>query len=254
MWFDFRSDALLAVLDFSVFLSPSPEAGTNYLTYLLGGALWTVILSVLNWVIAFVIGSVIGVFRTLPSPTLSKVGACYVEIFRNIPLLVQLFIWFNVVPELLPGFGPWFKHLPSFWQQFTSATLCLGLFTAARIAEQVRSGLRSLGRDQYGAGLALGLNIRQVYNLVLLPVAYRIIIPTLTSEFLNLIKNSAVASTIGFVELARRSESMAELKSTVFEALLAGTLLYGVINLIILFFSRALERSTKLPGLLGAQK
>jgi His/Glu/Gln/Arg/opine family amino acid ABC transporter permease subunit len=111
MWFDFRSDALLAVLDFSVFLSPSPEAGTNYLTYLLGGALWTVILSVLNWVIAFVIGSVIGVFRT---PILSKVGACYVEIFRNIPLLVQLFIWFNVVPELLPGFGPWYKHLPSF--------------------------------------------------------------------------------------------------------------------------------------------
>jgi glutamate/aspartate transport system permease protein len=254
MWFNCESDGLLAVLDFSVFLSPSPEAGANYLTYLLGGALWTVILSVLSWVIAFFIGSVVGVLRTLPSSILSKIGAWYVEIFRNIPLLVQLFIWFNVVPELLPGFGPWFKHLPSFWQEFTSATLCLGLFTAARIAEQVRSGLRSLGKGQFGAGLALGLNIRQVYNLVLLPVAYRIIIPTLTSEFLNLIKNSAVASTIGFVELARRSDSMAELKSTVFEALLAGTLLYGAINLIVLFLSRALEQSTKLPGLIGVKK
>jgi len=100
----------------------------------------------------------------------------------------------------------------------------------------------------------LGLNIKQVYSLVLLPVAYRIIIPTLTSEFLNLIKNSAVASTIGFVELARRSDTMAELKSTVFEALLAGTLLYGAINLVVLFLSRALEHSTKLPGLLGAKK
>jgi glutamate/aspartate transport system permease protein len=245
---------VIAVLDFSVFLTPSPEAGANYLTYLLGGALWTVILSVLSWVIAFVIGSVVGVLRTLPSSILSKIGAWYVEIFRNIPLLVQLFIWFNVVPELLPGFGPWFKHLPSFWQEFTSATLCLGLFTAARIAEQVRSGLRSLGKGQFGAGLALGLNIKQVYTLVLLPVAYRIIIPTLTSEFLNLIKNSAVASTIGFVELARRSDTMAELKSTVFEALLAGTLLYGAINLVILFLSRGLERSTKLPGLVGAKK
>jgi glutamate/aspartate transport system permease protein len=244
----------IAGLDFSVFLSPSPEAGTNYLTYLLGGALWTLILSVLSWVIAFVTGSVVGVLRTLPSSILSKIGACYVEIFRNIPLLVQLFIWFNVVPELLPGFGPWFKHLPSFWQQFTSATLCLGLFTAARIAEQVRSGLRSLGKGQFGAGLALGLNIKQVYGLILLPVAYRIIIPTLTSEFLNLIKNSAVASTIGFVELARRSDSMAELKSTVFEALLAGTLLYGAINLVVLFLSRTLEHSTKLPGLLGPKK
>jgi glutamate/aspartate transport system permease protein len=244
----------IAGLDFSVFLSPSPEAGTNYLTYLLGGALWTLILSVLSWVIAFVTGSVVGVLRTLPSSILSKIGACYVEIFRNIPLLVQLFIWFNVVPELLPGFGPWFKHLPSFWQQFTSATLCLGLFTAARIAEQVRSGLRSLGKGQFGAGLALGLNIKQVYGLILLPVAYRIIIPTLTSEFLNLIKNSAVASTIGFVELARRSDSMAELKSTVFEALLAGTLLYGAINLVVLFLSRTLEHSTKLPGLLGPKQ
>jgi glutamate/aspartate transport system permease protein len=254
MWSNCGSDGLLAVLDFSVFLSPSPESGANYLTYLLRGALWTVLLSCLSWVIAFVIGSVVGVLRTLPSSILSKIGAWYVEIFRNIPLLVQLFIWFNVIPELVPGFGPWFKHLPSFWQQFTSATLCLGLFTAARIAEQVRSGLRSLGKGQFGAGLALGLNIKQVYGLVLLPVAYRIIIPTLTSEFLNLIKNSAVASTIGFVELARRSDSMAELKSTVFEALLAGTLLYAAINLIVLFFSRALEHSTKLPGLIGVKK
>jgi glutamate/aspartate transport system permease protein len=250
----FEPDGLLAVLDYSVFFSPSPEGASNYLTYLLGGALLTVIVSILSWVIAFLVGSIVGVLRTLPNRILSRVGAWYVEVFRNIPLLVQLFIWFNVAPELLPGFGPWFKHLPSFWQQFTSATLCLGLFTAARIAEQVRSGLRSLGRGQYGAGLALGLNIGQVYHLVLLPVAYRIIIPTLTSEFLNLIKNSAVASTIGFVELARRSENMAELKSTVFEALLAGTLLYGVINLIVLFFSRVLERATKLPGLVGAPK
>jgi glutamate/aspartate transport system permease protein len=246
--------SLAAALDFSVFLSPSPETGLNYLTYLLLGAFWTLILSILSWVIAFAIGSVVGVLRTLPSPILSKIGAWYVEIFRNIPLLVQLFIWFNVIPELLPVFGSWFKHLPSFWQEFTSATLCLGLFTAARIAEQVRSGLRSLGRGQYAAGLALGLNIKQAYLLILLPVAYRIIIPTLTSEFLNMIKNSAVASTIGFVELARRSDNMAELKSTVFEALLAGTLLYGAINLIILFFSRGLERSTKLPGLVGAKK
>jgi glutamate/aspartate transport system permease protein len=181
MRFGSESDELLAALDLSVFLSPSPEVDANYLAYLLGGALWTVILSVLSWVIAFVIGSVMGVLRTLPSSILSKIGACYVEIFRNIPLLVQLFIWFYVVPELLPGFGPWFKRLLSFWQQLTSATLCLGLFTAARIAEQVRSGLQSLARGQFDAGLALGLNIRQVYGLVLLPVAYRIIIPTLAS-------------------------------------------------------------------------
>src|SRR3981081_201826 len=245
---------VVAVLDFSVFLSPSPEGGANYLTYLLGGALWTVILSVLSWVIAFVIGSVVGVLRTLPSSILSKIGAWYVEIFRNIPLLVQLFIWFNVVPELLPGFGPWFKHLPSFWQEFTSATLCLGLFTAARIAEQVRSGLQSLGKGQFGAGLALGLNIKQVYSLVLLPVAYRIIIPTLTSEFLNLIKNSAVASTIGLVELAPRSGNMVEYSAKWYEAFIAVTLLYAFVNLVVMAISRQIERATRLPGFLGGKK
>src|SRR6266446_2708217 len=254
MWFDSRYDGLLAVLDFSVFLSPSPEAGANYLTYLLGGAVWTVILSILSWVIAFVIGSVMGVFRTLPSPTLSKVGACYVEIFRNIPLLVQLFIWFHVVPELLPGFGPWFKHLPSFWQQFTSAMLCLGLFTAARIAEQVRSGLGSLGKGQFSAGLALGLNIKQVYSLVLLPVTYRIIIPTLTSEFLNLIKNTAVASTIGLVELAQRSKNMGEYTSRLYESFIAVTILYSIVNLVVMLISRIFEKETRLPGLIGGKK
>ena len=190
----------------------------------------------------------------IAQPDPFQVGAWYVEIFRNIPLLVQLFIWFNVIPELLPVLGHGSNICLHFGRNLPAQRSASGLFTAARIAEQVRSGLRSLGKGQYGAGLALGLNIKQVYLLVLLPVAYRIIIPTLTSEFLNLIKNSAVASTIGFVELARRSDSMAELKSTVFEALLAGTLLYGAINLIVLFFSRGLERSTKLPGLVGAKK
>src|SRR5260370_13583853 len=98
MWLDSRSDGLLAVLDFSVFLSPSPEAGANYLTYLLGGALWTVILSVQSCVIAFFIGSAAGVLRTLPSSILSKIGPWYIVIFRNIPLLVRLFILFTVVP------------------------------------------------------------------------------------------------------------------------------------------------------------
>src|SRR6202022_1062337 len=245
---------VVAVLDFSVFLSPSPETGANYLTYLLGGALWTVVLSVLSWVIAFVIGSVVGVLRTLPGSILSKIGACYVEIFRNIPLLVQLFIWFNVVPELLPGFGPWFKHLASFWQEFTSATLCLGLFTAARIAEQVRSGLGSLGKGQFGAGLALGLNIKQVYTLVLLPVAYRIIIPTLTSEFLNMIKNSAVASTIGLAELSRQSQKLGEFTAHWYESFIAVTLLYGIINVTVMIVARFLERVTRLPGYVGGRK
>jgi glutamate/aspartate transport system permease protein len=247
--------ALLAAFDFSVFLRPSPESALNNLSYLLVGLGWSLLLALASWVVAFVIGSIVGVMRTLPGRILPFIGACYVELFRNIPLLVQLFIWFFVVPDVTPVLGDWFKQqVPPIWQEFIAGTACLGLFTAARIAEQVRAGIGSLGAGQMGAGLALGLRRGQVYLLVLLPVAYRVLIPTLTSEFLNLIKNTAVASTIGYVELAQRSASMAENTSRVYEAFAAGTLLYAVLNLLVMALARGLERFTALPGYLGGRR
>ena len=242
----------LAVFDFDVFLQPSPEGGINNLTYLLLGLAWSLLLALASWLVSFVVGSIIGVMRTLPGRVLPTLGAWYVELFRNVPLLVQLFVWFFVVPDFTPILGDWFKQqLPPVWQEFVSGTACLSLFTAARIAEQVRSGIRALGPGQLGAGLALGLRRSQVYVLVLLPVAYRILIPTLTSEFLNLIKNTAVASTIGYVELAQRSASMADMTSRIYEAFTAGTLLYAAVNLLVMLLARILERRTALPGFLG---
>jgi glutamate/aspartate transport system permease protein len=245
----------LADLDFRVFMQPVVGGGGNYLTYLLFGLGWTLSLAIISWILAFVVGSIIGVLRTLRGNVLPRLGALYVEIFRNIPLLVQLFIWYFVFPEIVPFFGNWFKEkLSPELQQFLSATLCLGFFTAARVSEQVRSGIMSLGRGQYAAGLALGFNTAQVYALILLPVAYRIIIPTLTSEFLNLIKNTAVASTIGLVELAQRSKNMGEYTSRLYESFIAVTMLYAIVNLIVMFISRNVERATRLPGFVGGKK
>jgi glutamate/aspartate transport system permease protein len=253
--FPFSPLTTLAAFDFSVFLRPSPEPALNNLSYLLVGLGWSLLLALTSWVVAFVIGSIVGVTRTLPGRILPFSGTCYVELFRNVPLLVQLFIWFFVVPDITPVLGDWFKQqVPPIWQEFIAGTACLSLFTAARIAEQVRAGIGSLGAGQLGAGLALGLSRGQVYLLVLLPVAYRILIPTLTSEFLNLIKNTAVASTIGYVELAQRSASMAETTSRVYEAFAAGTLLYAVLNLLVMALARGLERFTALPGFLGGRK
>jgi len=160
-----------------------------------------------------------------------------------------------VLPETVPFFGTWFKQgLSPDLQQFVSATLCLGFFTAARVSEQVRSGIMSLGRGQYGAGLALGFDTAQVYTLILLPVAYRIIIPTLTSEFLNLIKNTAVASTIGLVELAQRSKNMGEYTSRLYESFIAVTVLYAIVNLVVMLISRNVEKTTRLPGFVGGKQ
>jgi glutamate/aspartate transport system permease protein len=216
---------------------------------------WTLLLSITAWILAFVIGSMIGVLRTFPGKLLPGLGAVYVELFRNVPLLVQLFIWYFVLPEIVPGLGTWFKQgLNPLLQQFISGALCLGFFTAARVAEQVRSGINALGLGQRVAGLALGLNLVQVYQLILLPVAYRIIIPTLTSEFLNIVKNSAVASTIGLAELSRQSQQLGEFTAHWYESFVAVTLLYGIINVTVMLAARFLERATRLPGYVGGRK
>ena len=245
---------LAAGLDWNIFFKPAFDGSGTYLRFLLVGFEWTLLLSILAWVLAFAIGSIIGVIRTLPGKFLPTLGAIYVEIFRNIPLLVQLFLWYFVLPEIIPGLGTWFKQgLSPLLQQLITGVLCLGFFTAARVAEQVRSGINALGSGQRGAGLALGLDLSQVYRLILLPVAYRIIVPTLTSEFLNTIKNSAVASTIGLAELSRQSQQLGEFTAHWYEAFIAVTLLYGMINIIVMVAARYLERAARLPGYIGGK-
>ncbi|MBV9491450.1 MAG: amino acid ABC transporter permease [Verrucomicrobia bacterium] len=248
------SKALLG-LDWGIFLRPAFDGSGTYLRFLLVGLQWTLIVSLLSWALALAVGSVAGIMRTFPGRLLPLLGAIYVEVFRNVPLLVQLFLWYFVAPELIPGLGTWFKQgLSPLLQQFIASVLCLGFFTGARVAEQVRSGLRSLPPGQRGAGLALGLNLTQVYVLVLLPVAYRIIIPTLTSEFLNIVKNSAVSSTIGLVELSRQSQQLGEFTAHWYEAFIAVTILYGIINVAIMLASRRLEGLARLPGLVGGHR
>ena len=139
---------------------------------------------------ALVVGSIIGIVRTLPdSPWLVRFGNAWVELFRNIPLLVQIFLWYHVVPSLFPV-------LAGGAAASSLVVFALGFFTSARIAEQVRSGIQALPRGQRYAGLAMGLTLPQTYRYVLLPMAFRIVIPPLTSESMNIIKNSSVAFAV----------------------------------------------------------
>lgn len=240
--------------NWSIFLSPTPS-GDTYLAWLLEGLKWTVILSLSAWLIALVIGSVIGVLRTVPNRILSSFAASYVELFRNIPLLVQLFIWYFVIPELLPrSMGDAFKQTNPLMQQFIAALVCLGLFTSARVAEQMRAGINSLPPGQRNAGLALGFNLAQTYRYVMMPMAYRIIIPPLTSEFLNIFKNSAVATTIGFIELSRQAQQLVDYTAQPYEAFIAVTVLYLLVNLVVMFFMRRLERAARVPGYMGGDR
>jgi glutamate/aspartate transport system permease protein len=236
--------------NWGIFFETSPDGVHTYLTTLLLGTGWTLATALAAWCLALALGSFVGVIRTAPSAWLVRLGNAYVELFRNIPLLVQMFLWYFVLPELLPSAaGDWLKQLPD--ASFYTAVVALGFYTSARVAELVRAGILSLARGQRLAALALGLTLPQAYTNVLLPMAFRIILPPLTSEFLNTIKNSAVALTIGLMELTARARAMQEFTFQVFEAFTAATVIYIVINIVVTFAMRALERRTAVPGFIG---
>jgi glutamate/aspartate transport system permease protein len=230
-----------------IFFEPAPNGTGTYLDMLLSGLVLTIKTALAAWIIALVLGSIVGVMRTLPSRIASAIGFCYVEFFRNMPLLVQLFLWFFVLPELLPrSAGLWMKQLPN--APFYTAAIGIGLFMSVRVAEQLRAGIGSLPRGQKMAGTALGLTTLQVYRYVLLPMAFRIIMPPLTSEFLSTIKNTSVAITIGLIELTGEARAMQEFSFQVFEAFTAATVLYLLINVVVVIAMRFIERTVAIPG------
>lgn len=241
--------------NWSIFSSPVPTGETTYLGWMLSGLQTTVTLSLCAWVMALALGSLMGVLRTVPNKWLSGLASAYVEVFRNIPLLVQLFIWYFVLPELLPfGLGDAFKQqLNPLTQQFVSAMVCLGFFTSARVCEQVRAGINSLPRGQKNAGLALGFTLPQTYRHVLLPMAFRLVVPPLTSEFLNIFKNSAVCSTIGLLELAAQGRQLVDYTAQPYESFIAVTLLYVLINVVVMGLMRVVETKTRVPGYIGGK-
>jgi His/Glu/Gln/Arg/opine family amino acid ABC transporter permease subunit len=234
------------------FFTRQVQAGEEtYVDWLLTGLGWTLACSLSAWIIAFALGTLVGVLRTSRHRGLVALAAAWVELFRNIPLLVQMFLWFFVVPELLPReLSLWVKQdMPA--KEFVTATLCLGLFTSARVAEQVRAGIESLPRGQREAALALGLNPLQAYRHVLLPRALRIVLAPLTSELMNTFKNSSVAYAIGLMELTFQARQMQEDSEQGIETYLAVTLLYFACAFIANRGMAWIERRTRVPGMIG---
>jgi glutamate/aspartate transport system permease protein len=236
-----------------IFFAAEPGGTGTYLQYLIVGLGWTIATALAAWVIALVVGAIVGTLRTTPLRWAVRLGNAYVEIFRNVPLIVQMFLWFFVMPELVPkGIGDAIKQMPPPWGSYIPAVLCLGIYTSVRVAEQVRAGIGSLSRGQGMAGTALGLTLPQTYRYVLLPMAVRIVLPPLTSEFMNIVKNSSVALTIGLLELTGRARAMQEFSFQVFEAFAAATLIYLLTNLVVVLGMRALEKKVRVPGLIAA--
>ena len=219
---------------------------TTYLDWMLTAWAWTLSVSALAMVVALLLGVTMGVLRTTPSKPLALFGTAWTELFRNVPVLVQVFLWYFVVPELLPVF----KGVPP----FLLVVLGLGFFTSARISEQVKAGIQSLPGGQRLAGLAMGLTLAQTYRLVLLPVALRIIIPPLTSEAMSIVKNSSVAFAVSVAELIMFARQAQEETSRGIEIYLAVTALYFLSSMAVYLLARLIERRFRVPGLAGGAR
>ena len=228
--------------DWQVFLRDD-GSGRTYIEWLISAWGWTLSVAVCGWIIALALGSAVGTLRTVPSKRLQRVGDAWVELFRNIPLLVQIFLWYHVVPAVIPAF----KDLPS----FVLVVCALGFFTSARVAEQVRAGIQSLPSGQRMAGQALGLTMAQTYRHVILPMAFRIVMPPLTSETMNIIKNSSVAFAVSIAEMTMFAMQAQEETSRGIEIYLAVTGLYIVSAFTVNRVMALVEARLRVPGTIG---
>jgi general L-amino acid transport system permease protein len=206
------------------------SASDTYLRALVVGLTNTLAVALVGIVLATLTGTVIGLLRLSKNYLLRTLSAAYIEFIRNVPLLVQLFFWYAVITEGLPGprealsplpgvflsnrglFFPTFSSVPELQgfnfagglavsPEFAALLIGLTLYTAAFIAEIVRAGILAVDRGQGEAAHALGLSRAQTTRLVILPQALRVIVPPMTSQYLNLTKNSSLAVAIGYPDL-----------------------------------------------------
>jgi glutamate/aspartate transport system permease protein len=230
--------------DWQVFLNDD-GSGRTYLEWMIDAWGWTLSVAGCSWLVAVSVGILVGTLRTLPnSPWLVRLANIWVEVFRNVPLLVQIFIWYFVLPKIFPAM----QQIPG----FVLVVVALGFFTSSRIAEQVRAGVQALPKGQRYAGMAMGFTTAQTYRYVILPMAFRIILPPLTSESMNLLKNSSVAFAVSIAELTMFAMQAQEETSRGIEIYLAVTALYAIsafgVNRIFAF----IEKKAQIPGFIVA--
>jgi len=219
-----------------------------YLGWLLQGVATTLALAALSWIVAASLGAIFGAVRTAPSRLLRGLGVTYVEFFRNVPLLVWMFLWYFGASQLLPlAAQDWLNRHNG---EFLAAVAALGVYHGARIAEVVRAGIQSVPSSQLEAAVSTGLTVGQAYRLVLLPIALRLIVPPLTNESLNLLKNSSLALTIGVAETTFMTRQIESYTAKGFEAITAGTLIYLTLCLLIAATMARIERRVAIPGLI----
>lgn len=242
--------------NWGVLFQPTGIGDSTYLNWILTGLGWLAVIAIVAWLIAMLLGSLLGIMRTLPSPVARTLATTYVTLFRNVPLLIQLFIWFYVIPNFLPQsiHQWWMNDLGANTTALISVSIGLGLFTAARVCEQVRTGIEAIPQGQINAGYAMGFSTAQVYRYVILPQSFRMILPPLSSELTNCVKNTSVASLVGVAEIISQMKTISEYTQSTIEIYTYVTLIFIFINICLIALMNFLEKRLQIPGLMTGAK
>jgi polar amino acid transport system permease protein len=203
----------------------------KYFEWLVSGFKVTLQLSALSIVLAFLLGLLIAVMRMSQNRPVRWFAHAYLEFFRNTPLLVQIFFWYFGSYKILPtAVNDW---LNSTNFEFAAAVIALTIYTSAFIAEDIRSGVLSIPKEQMEAARSAGFSYLRSMQYIILPQAVRLTVPPLVNQFLNLAKNSSLAMTIGVMELTYQARQVESYTFKGFEAFTAATVVYVVISLVI---------------------
>lgn len=203
----------------------------KYFDWLVAGLITTLKLSVISIVMAFLLGLLIAVMRMSNSKPIRWFAHAYLEFFRNTPLLVQIFFWYFGSYKILPtALNEW---LVSTNFEFAAAAIALTIYTSAFIAEDIRSGVLSIPKEQMEAARSAGFSYLRSMQYIILPQAVRITIPPLVNQFLNLAKNSSLAMTIGVMEITYQARQVESYTFKGFEAFTAATVVYLVLSILI---------------------
>ncbi len=203
----------------------------EYGRWFIDGLSVTLQLSGLSIILALFLGTLLTTMRISRVKPLVWLSVGYIEFFRNTPLVVQIFFWYFGSDPLLPEFFKEWLYRQNI--EFATGVIALSTYTAAFIAEELRSGILSIPKTQLEASRATGLTFLQAMGYVILPQAFRIIIPPLISQFLNLIKNSSLAMTIGVMELTYMARQVEAHTFHGFEAFTVSTLMYLSLSLLV---------------------
>jgi len=217
--------------DWSILFTENPTYQEHFGLTLIHGLVLTIKISLISSGIALALGTIFGLGRLTSFAPMRWLSTAYVEFFRNTPLLIQLFFWYFAFPMGLPQGAR--EYVFGLNYEFWCATIGLSVYTGSFMAEVIRAGLQSIPKGLLESAYSSGLSYVQVLRTIILPLAFRSIIPPLGSEFLNNMKNSSLAMVVGVAELTWSSQQVESLTFRGFEATTGATVLYLGLSLVI---------------------